>query len=235
MIVDALLDSSGWAGIDVVKILGYGVLGLGFLLALLAYRLLSKEQGKQTPHPDAFRAIYVFMGFSLALCILGLVSQFFDGQAAGQKDGQAAGQKSDAFMGTVANDATQLSVASAVQPYPEMGYPNDADKLEALMQEFLAHALLHPDVSFVSTRPFYLAMDQAVNGFEQRAQQNIHNDPNLQWHSHDSPEWFRTHLNELRADHESAEANLPADTIRKYQRIFHDWRLGVGIGSHLAS
>ena len=119
MMVDALLDSSSWASIDVVKILGYGVLGLGFLLALLAYHLLSKEQGKQTPRPDAFRAIYVFMGFSLVLCILGLVSQFFDAQAAGQKDGQAAGQKSDAFMGTVANDATQFSVASAVQPYPE--------------------------------------------------------------------------------------------------------------------
>src|SRR5271155_6009933 len=195
----ALLDPSGLADMDVVKILGYGVLGLGFLLALLAYRLLSKEQGKQAPSPDAFRAIYVFMGFSLVLCILGLVSQFFDGRQTEQQ----TGQKSDAFIGTIANDATQFSVASALQPYPETGYSGDADKLEALMQEFLAHALLHPDVSFVSTRPFYLAMDQAVNGFEQRAQQNLHNDPNLQWHSHDSPEWFRTHMHELRAEHES--------------------------------
>jgi hypothetical protein len=226
VIVDALLDPSGLPDIDVVKILGYGVLGLGFLLALLAYRLLSKEQGKPTPSTDAFRAIYVFMGFSLALCVLGLVSQFFDGQA--------AGQKSDAFIGTIANDATQFSVASAVQPYPETGYPNDADELEALIQEFLAHALLHPDASFVSTRPFYLAMEQAVSGFEQRAQQNLHNDPSLQWHSHDSPEWFRAHLHELRAEHESAEVNLPADIVRKYQKIFQEWRQGVGLSSHVA-
>ena len=225
--VDALLDSSALADLDVVKILGYGVLGLGFLLALLAYRLLSKEQGKETPSPDTFRAIYVFMGFSLALCVLGLVSQFFDGQP--------AAQKSDTFISTIANDATQFSVASAAQPYPETGYPNDADKLEALVQEFLAHALLHSDVSFASTRPFYLAMDQAINGFEQRAQQNIPNDPNLQWHAHGSPEWFRTHLRELRAEHESSEVNLPADTVRKYQKIFHDWRQGVGISSHVDS
>jgi hypothetical protein len=65
-------------GSDVVKILGLGVIGLGFLLALLAYRLLSKIQSQPNPKRSVLRSIYFFMGFSIVLCGIGFASQVFD-------------------------------------------------------------------------------------------------------------------------------------------------------------
>lgn len=65
--------------LDVVQILGLGVIGLGFLLALLAYWLLRQEQARENPNPAVLRAIYLFMGFSIVLCLIGIVSQYVDG------------------------------------------------------------------------------------------------------------------------------------------------------------
>jgi hypothetical protein len=62
--------------IDPVRILSYGAVGLGFLLAFLAYRLLAKEQAGARPRPTMIRAIYSFMGFSFLLCLLGFVGEF---------------------------------------------------------------------------------------------------------------------------------------------------------------
>jgi len=62
--------------LDVIRILGLGVIGLGFLLAFLAYRLLSKIQ--PNPNRSVLRSIYFFMGFSIVLCGIGFVSQVFD-------------------------------------------------------------------------------------------------------------------------------------------------------------
>ncbi len=61
--------------IDVVQILGLGVVGLGFLLACFAYRLLAKEQQKARTERSYF-AIIGYMIFSFALCALGLASDF---------------------------------------------------------------------------------------------------------------------------------------------------------------
>jgi hypothetical protein len=61
---------------DPLKALSYGVIGLGFLLAFLAYRLLTREQSRKAADPNVLRATYVFMFFSLALTCLGLVSEF---------------------------------------------------------------------------------------------------------------------------------------------------------------
>ncbi len=63
-------------GPDVVKILAYGVVGLGFLLALLAHNLLVSEGKKDTPSQEMLRAIRTYMVFSIILCIIGLGSQF---------------------------------------------------------------------------------------------------------------------------------------------------------------
>ncbi|HWZ84125.1 MAG TPA: hypothetical protein VNW47_15965 [Terriglobales bacterium] len=231
-VILGVLDTAGMAGIDVVKILGYGVLGLGFLLALLAYRLLSKEQGRQTPSPDALHGIYVFMGFSLALCILGLVSQFFDRQP--------AEQKSDSIIGMEIADAVQFASLPAKQPYLRKGYSNDLDGLEALIQEFLLHLSLHPDTSFETSKPFYAAMDSAVDGLKDRAQANIHRadmqtDVDFKWHTNDSPEWFRTHLHELRTEHQDSGAPVGSDVIKRYRKIFQDWRQGVGGWGNVSS
>jgi hypothetical protein len=63
-------------GINAFKILSYGVIGLGFLLAWLAYALLTKEQARETARHNILRAIYVFMGFSLLLCGAGIFGQW---------------------------------------------------------------------------------------------------------------------------------------------------------------
>lgn len=63
---------------SVVQILQIGVIGLGFLLAFLAYSLLTKEQKQNTPRSDILKSIYIFMSFSVVLCVIGIVSQLFD-------------------------------------------------------------------------------------------------------------------------------------------------------------
>lgn len=58
--------------IDPVKILSYGIIGFGFLLALLSFWLLrSVLRGKQVPRTPA----YWFMAFSIVLVCLGLASE----------------------------------------------------------------------------------------------------------------------------------------------------------------
>ena len=167
---------------DIVKILGLGVVGLGFLLAYLAYRLLSQAQLHASLAPGAFRAIYYFMTFSFALSVLGLASQFFNGHP--------TTSGSDAFVAVTTSDVAEFANAQATHPYPTSGYPNDADKLESLIQEFLAHVLLHSETPIAIAKPFYLAMDLAVNEFEERARANLNPaDPSLEWHAHTSPEW----------------------------------------------
>jgi len=64
--------------ISVVKILQIGVIGLGFLLAVLSYNLLTKEQKQNKPRTDILKSVYVFMSFSVVLCVIGIVSQLFD-------------------------------------------------------------------------------------------------------------------------------------------------------------
>ena len=58
-------------GDALVQILSVGVVGLGFLLAALAFRLLRNEQKKKAPNAAVIRAIYVFMGFAVVLVVLG--------------------------------------------------------------------------------------------------------------------------------------------------------------------
>ncbi len=59
---------------NAASILGYGAIGLGFLLAVLAYRLLRAGHINERP-------IYVFEGFCLVLVIIGAVLQYSSGSA----------------------------------------------------------------------------------------------------------------------------------------------------------
>ncbi|WP_421830353.1 hypothetical protein [Larkinella sp.] len=63
--------------LDIFNILSYGVIGLGFLLAFFAFRLLNREQGKAKPQKTIIDSIHRFMIFSAFLTIVGLVSQIF--------------------------------------------------------------------------------------------------------------------------------------------------------------
>jgi hypothetical protein len=58
--------------LDVVQILSYGVIGLGFFLALFSYNLLAREQKLKGERVEVLRSIKYYMGFSLILCVLGI-------------------------------------------------------------------------------------------------------------------------------------------------------------------
>ena len=64
--------------INVIDILGFGIIGLGFLLALMAYRLLAREQGRARTRKNMLRAVYIFMAFSVVLIIIGFASESLD-------------------------------------------------------------------------------------------------------------------------------------------------------------
>jgi hypothetical protein len=77
---EAIKERAMFSNIDPLKILQLGVIGLGFLLAVLAYFLL-REVVRAAMQPDAvvnnsiLKAIYVFEGFSIILVVLGLAAQ----------------------------------------------------------------------------------------------------------------------------------------------------------------
>jgi hypothetical protein len=56
---------------DIVSILGFGAIGLGFLLAFLAYRLLATGKAQERP-------VYVYMAFCLSLLAVGAALQYSD-------------------------------------------------------------------------------------------------------------------------------------------------------------
>jgi hypothetical protein len=67
----------------VTNFLAYGAIGLGLALAVLAYRLLSKEQQRTgQPRAPLLNAIYVFMGFTLLLAAGGFAGEYLKGDAA---------------------------------------------------------------------------------------------------------------------------------------------------------
>lgn len=64
--------------VDFLKILGLGVIGLGFLLAVLAYQLLDKYQASAYHNESMLATIRYFMGFCVVLCIIGFSAQILD-------------------------------------------------------------------------------------------------------------------------------------------------------------
>ena len=59
----------GIAAMDPAKILAFGIIGLGFLLAVLAVSVIRSS-------PENPRPVYAFLVFSLAVMALGVYSQF---------------------------------------------------------------------------------------------------------------------------------------------------------------
>jgi hypothetical protein len=58
------------------KLLSYGAIGLGCILAVLAYMLLRKEQDQTNPRKQVLSSIYVYMVFSLILTIVGFLAEY---------------------------------------------------------------------------------------------------------------------------------------------------------------
>jgi hypothetical protein len=59
---------------DLPAVLKFGVIGLGAVMAVLAFWLLHVEQKKPRPRKQMLTSTYVFMGFSIVLMALGLLS-----------------------------------------------------------------------------------------------------------------------------------------------------------------
>jgi hypothetical protein len=66
--------------IDVVQVLSLGAIGLGFFLAIFAYRLLTREQRVNEPRSNILRAIYIYMTFALVLVLLGILGRYLDSE-----------------------------------------------------------------------------------------------------------------------------------------------------------
>lgn len=61
--------------LELTDALKYGLIGLGAILAILSFYLILKEQNKETPRKQILNSVYVFMGFSLVLLLVGLVGE----------------------------------------------------------------------------------------------------------------------------------------------------------------
>ena len=73
------------------KLLSYGAIGLGCILAVLTYFLLHKEQEQPKPRKQMLTACYVFMGFSLILTAFGFGGELWRDSAA--REGKTASEK----------------------------------------------------------------------------------------------------------------------------------------------
>ena len=59
------------------NLLSYGAIGLGCILAVLAYFLLRNEQDKPEPRKQILKSIYVYMAFSLVLIAFGFGAELY--------------------------------------------------------------------------------------------------------------------------------------------------------------
>lgn len=71
----------------VVQILQIGFVGFAFLLALLAYRLLREQSGKERPSQAVLDGISRYMVFAIGLCLLAVVAQVVDAGVRGRTEG----------------------------------------------------------------------------------------------------------------------------------------------------
>ena len=78
-----------------VPILEYGLTGLAAILAFLAYRLLLKESGMESPRGKMLAAIKSFMILAMVLAILSgassVVETFYSGATQKEEIGAVAG------------------------------------------------------------------------------------------------------------------------------------------------
>ncbi len=71
---------------NILEILKLGLPGLVFLLSVLSFRLLSKEQGKARPSPSILKSIKSFMYINVFLAVLTLASPIIDNKLAAKTD-----------------------------------------------------------------------------------------------------------------------------------------------------
>jgi hypothetical protein len=77
--------------LNFANLLSYGAIGLGCILAVLAYWLIRAEQRLVKPRRQLFVAVYVFMGFALLLSGFGFGSELWKDST--DHDGKALSEK----------------------------------------------------------------------------------------------------------------------------------------------
>jgi len=100
--------------INIIEILSFGIIGLGFLLAFMAYRLLALEQNRARTRGNMLRAVYFFMAFSIVLSIIGFASEIL------RDDDSSIEQPPDSTPDVKATVAKIVSATLASQPTPPM-------------------------------------------------------------------------------------------------------------------
>ncbi|WP_439366008.1 hypothetical protein ACNJYD_08780 [Bradyrhizobium sp. DASA03005] len=108
------------------SILSYGAIGLGFLLAWLAYRLLLKEQGMVKPRSSILSSIYMFEGFAIVLVIIGAILEYTNNVA-----------KAGAFTTSSGNAATSTQYAS-IAASQSRAIKDAASNVEKILQDLAA-------------------------------------------------------------------------------------------------
>ncbi len=142
--------------VDPYQILSYGVIGLGFLLAFLAYRLLTREQQRDEPRPSMVRAIYTFMAFSLFLCVIGFGSEFSKSNANLEfleeqaKSAEKLGQENQRFREELASIKASMTslldvklgvLAAIPRNHPETkAIAESLEKIDSSLQKLLGES-----------------------------------------------------------------------------------------------
>jgi hypothetical protein len=105
---------------NIVEILKVGLPGLVFLLSMLSFRLLSKEQEKNAPSEGILSSIKIFMCINVALAVLTLASPIIDGVI---KDGIKEGIAEEGFKIQASMAVAKLEQGNA-QVCLDAGYKN---------------------------------------------------------------------------------------------------------------
>lgn len=117
------------------SILSYGAIGLGFLLAWLAYRLLLKEQGLVKPRSSILSSIYMFEGFAIVLVIIGAILEYTNNAA-----------KAGALTTSSGNAATLKQFAS-ITASQNRAIKDAASTVETILKDLTAQNKLAVDDS----------------------------------------------------------------------------------------
>jgi hypothetical protein len=118
------------------KLLSYGAIGLGCILAVLSFFLLRKEQDKPQPRQVMLHAIKMYMAFSLFLTVVGFVAEYLHynaTQAIGSKDQTISELKAQLEERKTELDAAKKSLSTAQEKISNLAAAHKV--LDALMSQ----------------------------------------------------------------------------------------------------
>ena len=116
--------TSVFGNLDLVKVLQVGFTGFGFLLAYLAFRIISKEQAKALPAQNILTSANWFMAFALAMALLSILATIGTSLAQFQASKEASRTRLEAAVDASPPQPSAPKAATARKLYI-VGYVND--------------------------------------------------------------------------------------------------------------